>query len=371
MTRTWPASLAVRESLANARSARWMATLITVAVAWVSAAVGVAAAVETNRLHDAERAWIEAGGYAFVVEQAGGEDGAPLSVSACERLNDVDGVLAAFAAAVTDQALEPVTAPGTPATLIAVSPGIYRMVGIAPPPTAGVITTEATTHATGLQDGERAWFRATDYAGGGVPTQLDATLALTDSPLLGESLAGAYLLVTLTGGSASQCYVASDAVHAGTIGSYLSAALTAEDGTSPIVRPMLSENTYGLDFATAYSDSTLRWGWAAGGAALLALWAVVRWNRRTQIAVYATFGAHARARLLMQVTEWTVLSGVGALWGWASGIALAIGLGTDPAIALTQVSLQVVATWCMATLGVVALGMVPVGTLLDALKDRS
>jgi len=371
MTRNWPASLAIRESLANARSARWMATLITVAVAWVSTAVGVAAAVETSRLRDAEQAWIGAGGYAFVVEQGGGKDSVPLSVTACERLNAVDGVLGAFAAAVSGQALEPATAPGTHTTLITVSPGIYRMLGLTPPPTAGVITTKATTKTTGLQNGERASFLATDYTSGGVSAQFDATVAVTDSPLLGENLAGAYLLATLTDGGASQCYVASDAAHATAIEPYLSAALTAEDGTPPVVRPQLSANTYGLDFATAYSDSILRWGWAVGGAALLALWAVVRWNRRTQIAVYATFGAHARARLLMQVTEWTVLSGIGALWGWASGIALAIGLGTDPSIALTQVSLQVVATWCMATLGVVALGLVPVGTLLDALKDRS
>lgn len=371
MTHVWPASLAVRESLANARSARWMATLIIVSVAWVSAAAGVAAAVETNRLYDAEQAWIEAGGYAFVVEP-GGSDGAPLlSVAACERLNNLDGVLGAFAVSVTEHGLEPTTAPGTRATLIEVSPGIFRTLGLTPPTNAGIIATATTTSDTGLRGGEQASFRTVDFASGGTTNEFDATLSTTDSPLLGENLAGAYLLATLSDGTADQCYVLSDASHADAIKPYVSAALSTEDGTLAIIRPTLLDNTYGLDFSTAYRDSILRWAWAAGAAALFALWAVVRWTRRTQIAIYATFGAHARARLIMQAAEWTVLSVFGLLWGWATGIAVSLGLGTEPRIALTQVTLQVAAMWCAATLGVVALGLAPVGTLLDALKDRS
>ncbi len=371
MSRPWPVSLAMRESLANARAARWMATLLTVAVAWVSAAAGTAAALDTSRLHDAEQAWIEAGGYAYVVEPGGGSEGPGLSVRACERLNDVRGVEGAFAASVTTRTLEPSTAPGTSATLIEVSTGIYRLLGLTPPASEGVVTTQATTNQTGLLDGEHATFTVTDFSTRDTTGTIPAVLSVTDSPLLGETLAGAYLLPTLTDGDATQCYVTSDATHAETIETYLSTALTTADGSAPIVRPRLSDNTYGLDFSTAYGASLMRWAWAVGALAVFALWAVVRWTRRTQIAVYATFGADARARLVMQVTEWAALSGMGALWGWATGLALSLGFGADVHIALTQVTLQVAALWCAATLGVVALGLAPVGTLLDALKDRS
>lgn len=115
----------------------------------------------------------------------------------------------------------------------------------------------------------------------------------------------------------------------------------------------------------------LGWAWAAGAGVLVALWAVVQWTRRSRLAIYATFGAHPRARLTMQSTEWLVLSAVGSAWGWGIATAFAIGLGADARVALVQVTGQVVATWCAASIGAAALGLLPVGSLLDALKDRT
>jgi hypothetical protein len=65
------------------------------------------------------------------------------------------------------------------------------------------------------------------------------------------------------------------------------------------------------------------------------------------------------------------LSSVGAVWGWATSLAIALGLGANAGTALMQVTGHVVATWAAATLGVLVGALLPVGTLLDALKDRS
>ena len=61
----------------------------------------------------------------------------------------------------------------------------------------------------------------------------------------------------------------------------------------------------------------------------------------------------------------------GATWGWGIATSLAIGLGADPGISLTQITLQIIATWCAVSIAIVAIALIPVGTLLDALKDRS
>jgi len=179
------------------------------------------------------------------------------------------------------------------------------------------------------------------------------------------------MLPDLQAGGASSCYVTSDAAHLSAVQAYLPEALAADDGTPAVVRPRLFDTAYDLDFSTAFSGRPLTWAWAASAMFLTVLWAAVSWTRRSRLAVYATFGAHPRARLVLQLTEWIVLSSVAAAWGWASAVSLGIGLGADPATVAVHVTGHAVATWASATVGVIAVGMLPVGTLLDALKDRS
>ena len=135
MTHAWPARLARREGLANARSAGWLATLLTVAVAWISTVAGTASALDASRLRDAEQAWIDAGGYTYVIEAAG-EDSRPLSASACEALNVVTGVNGAFATTLSNVTMRPASAPGNETTMMSVSPGIYRFLSLPAPRTS-------------------------------------------------------------------------------------------------------------------------------------------------------------------------------------------------------------------------------------------
>ena len=89
------------------------------------------------------------------------------------------------------------------------------------------------------------------------------------------------------------------------------------------------------------------------------------------MAIYATFGAPPRARLAMQFTELVILGGIGVAWGWGIGMAFSLALGVEPAIAVGRVSGQILALWFVTSLGALVVGLLPVGTLLDALKDRS
>jgi ABC-type lipoprotein release transport system permease subunit len=100
------------------------------------------------------------------------------------------------------------------------------------------------------------------------------------------------------------------------------------------------------------------------------LWGLVQWFRRSQVAIYATFGARPRARLVMQATEWSVLAAIGGIWGWALGVLASIAYGARAAQAFSAVTFHTGLTLLGASIIVVLLGLRPTGTLLNALKDR-
>ncbi|ASR53909.1 hypothetical protein ACT17Q_12260 [Cellulomonas sp. CW35] len=369
MTRPWPTKLSVREGLANAVAGRRLAVTVCATVALVTGGVGLANALEVSSLVDAERRWIDAGAFVFVVEPGSKTDDAGIDVSRCDRLSDVDGIDAAFAVTVTESTVEPAHAPGTRATLAVASPGVYEFLGVRAPATGGILVPPPAATSTGLADGEHSVFVVESW--GRDTHEVPATAVLVDDGVLAEQLVGAYLLPTVLTGEAKQCYVRTDAAHVDEVGAYLRPHLADDDGTPALVRPRLAENSYGLDFENAYGARVLRWAWAAGAAMLVALWAVLQWSRRAKWAIYATFGADARARLTVQSAEWLVLSAAGSAWGWGMAVSYALGLGAEAGVALTQVTGQVVATWCAASVGAAAVGLLPVGTLLDALKDRT
>jgi len=374
--RVWPISLSIQEGLANARAGRWLSLGIVASVAWLTAGVGIANALDVQRLVTAERSWIDAGGYTFVVEAPPSNDGsasldaATLDAAACDSLESVEGIDGSFAIAYTQVTLEPASAPGTAATVFAVSPGVYEFLGATPVDSAAVILTQGANDRTGLVNGEYTVFTSTSWDDSMAPERAVATVVLADTTMLGEQHQGTYLVPGLLPHGADACYVRTDAAHVDAVERYLASAL-GQGGNPAIVRPRLSANTYGVDFATAYQGRVLQWSWLAGGLVLAAIWAIVQWMRRTRMAIYATFGAAPRARLAMQFTEWVILGGIGAAWGWGIGMAFSLGLGVEPAIALGQVSGQILALWFVTSLGALLIGLLPVGTLLDALKDRT
>ncbi|MCB2411458.1 hypothetical protein LGT39_01175 [Demequina sp. TTPB684] len=369
--RAWPMMLSVREARANARAGRWLSLGIIASSAWLAGGVGIANALDVQQLVTAERSWIDAGGYTFMVEPSSSNDGPTrLDSSICDALSSTDGVDGSFAIAATNSTLEPASAPGTAATAFAVSPGVYEFLRARPVDGTSVILTQGVNDLTGLVDGEVSLLTAKPFDDSTVPERAFATVLTADTAKLSEQHQGVYLIPGLLPGGADACYVRTDAAHAQTVEQYLAAAL-GQGGNPAIVRPRLSANTYGVDFSTAYQDRVLQWSWFAGGLVLAAIWAIIQWTRRTRMAVYATFGAPPRARLVMQFTEWLILGGIGVSWGWGIGMAFSLALGAEPAIAIGQVSGQILALWFVTALGALGVGLLPVGTLLDALKDRS
>lgn len=367
----WPLRLAVAEGVANARSGRWTSVVLLLATAWVVAGVGVSSAVEVGNLVRAEQEWIDAGGYTLVVEP-GRQDGTEgIDVLGCSDLADVEGVRGSFAVRTTLSALEPVGVPGNRRTLIEVSPGIHDFFDIAAPTGSAVLATAETVDPLGLADGDRVVLHETSFDGTRSAASAEAQVQVITGPALGADLAGAWLVPGLSTGEATQCYVSSDAAHIDAIRVYASEVLASSDGAPALVRPRLSESSYGIDFSSVYAQRPLIWSPVAGGAILAVLWGLLRWTRRARMAIYATFGAHRRALVVVQVAEWTVLSSVATAWGWAIALTCAVAFAPDLSTTVLQVTGNAVLTWVVASLGAVVVGLLPVGTLLDALKDRT
>lgn len=365
----WPDRLAVSEGMANARTGRWTSVLLVLATAWVVASASAANALEVGRLVAVEREWVTAGGRMFVVEPSDGSEPG-IDVTLCDRLVDIDGITGSFATLTTGSAAAPRSAPGHRATVVLVSPGVHGFFEVTPARGPGVLATSAMVAPAGLRDGEVVMLDVVGFAGASATATTTAALQVLDSPALATDLAGAWLVPELLTGAATSCYVATDAAHLDAVHAHLGQLLAAPDGTPAVVRPRLAGSAYGLELAGAYDERPLRGASVAGGLVLAVLWVIVRWNRRGQWAVYATFGGHRRALLLIQLTEWVVLATIGGAWGWATATALGVGREVDLPVVLIQTTAHATIAWTSATLGALAAGMLPIGTLLDTLKDR-
>ena len=184
---------------------------------------------------------------------------------------------------------------------------------------------------TGAHDGDvvRVTQRASFSAPAGESDPL--TLRIADSAVMGDEFDGAMLMPSQLTGTADACYVRTDAAHHSAVAAALPSYL-AYNGLPAIPNPRLFESDFTVDYTHAYEDRQLRWLWIPCAALLGLLWAMMQWFRRSHVAIYATFGMRAPARLTMQTAEWAVLAGIGVLFGWSIGVAgaLALGARTEP-----------------------------------------
>jgi hypothetical protein len=369
--RRWPITLAIGEGLANARVGGTLSAVIIIVSAWVSATVGLLNASEVSGLVADEQEWISAGGLTFVVEPSGIDDtSVALNADVCDRLAGVDGVIGSFAVADTGTVLEPRSAPGSGATLFAVSAGALGFFDVEPSDRATVLAPAATAQRPGLADAEQTAFTLRSFADDDASSSVDATVRVVDSTVLADDLQNTYLIPSALTEGSTACYVSADAAHASALEAYLPAVLASETSLA-IARTRLPEATFGTDFSTAYQERVTRWGWTVGAAVVALFWATIQRSRRGRLAVYTTFGAGPRARLVLQTTEWGVLSLIGSATGWVLAMTCAIAVDIPVGIALTQVTVQVASLWLAASIAVLALGLVRIGTVLDHLKDRT
>jgi len=368
--RIWPLSLAAREGVATARTGRWTSLLMVLAVTWIVAAPGAADAIAVSRLMDDEQAWIDAGGYVFVVTGSR-EDNAqnPIPAPACEALASVDGIGAAFALQRSDATGTLSYIPGGRVSLYDVSAGALDFLGAAPAEGGVLLATAGFVDRTGAADGDVVTI-VRRGATNTVPVTSDPlTLRAVDTSVLGDEFDGALLVPAHLTGDADACYVRTDAAHVSAVEASLP-TLLAYEGKSAIPNPRLFESDFTVDYTHAYQERPLRWVWVPAAALLGLLWAMLQWFRRSHVAIYATFGMKPAARLVMQLGEWGVLAGFGAVWGWGLGVVGALALGAHAAQAVELVTFHGVLTVIGATVVVVLLGLRPAGTLLNALKDR-
>ncbi len=369
--RRWPIALALREGLTNARVGGVLSAAMVIVTAWVAATVGLLNATEVSRLVAAEQRWISAGGLTFVAEPAGIDATSGfMDAGVCDRLSNIDGVIASFAVAGTNLVLEPRSAPGSGATLFAVSGGALNFLDVDPSSGAAVLAPASTVERPGLANAERSTFTLRPFAGGHARESLTATVRVIDSAILADDLQNTYLIPSVITGGATACYVSADAAHASAVEAYLPGALASESAAA-VVHTRLPEATFGTDFTTAYQDRVTRWGWAAGAAVIALFWATVQRSRRGRLAVYATFGAGPRPRLVLQTAEWGALSLIGSTIGWILAVTWCVATDVPTKIALAQVTAQITSLWLGASVVAIALGLVQIGTVLDHLKDRT
>lgn len=368
---TWVDSVAFHEGLANARTGGWVTVIVFVVVAWLSAAAGVANSVDLSRLVQAEDEWVRAGAFVRAVQandRAGQED---LSVAACEQLNAVEGITAAYAARSTDRTLYPASAPGTGLTLTLVSPGFFDFYAIEPSAGAVVMATRSGVTPTGLATEESTVFRQQDNKGHQEASGVAELLLVPDEEPLGPELAGSFIVPSLLDGKADTCYVRATDAIGGDMDAYLRGLGSPPISSPNIVRPFLSGQLRGVDFSAHPYERPIWWTWLAGGLAMVLMQSLLHRTRRGRHAIYRTYGASIRDLMVLQVTEWVCVSLPSITWGWGIGVALSSGLGSDPGVVLAQVTGQVVSLWCVATLGVVLLSLWPQNSLLSALKKHS
>lgn len=366
----WPLRLAVREGLATARTGRWTSLLIAAAVTWLVAAPGAADAVIVSQLMDAERAWIDAGAYVYVVTGApvdGGQN--PIPTAACEGLAGYQGIEGAFALKRADVTGTFAHIPGGRVSLYPVSSGALTFLDADPAQGGVVLATGGLLERSGVVDGDLVTVVERAATNTVTATSDPLTVRAVDTASIGDEFDGAMLVPAALPDQADVCYVRTDAAHRSAVEASL-ASLLAFNGQAAVVSPRLFQSEFTVDYANAFQDRALRWPWIPTGALMALLWGLVQWFRRSQMAIYATFGMPPAARLTMQVTEWSLLAGFGAAWGWGIGVTGAIALGARPWQALGLVTVHAVLALASATALVVLMGLRPAGSLLAALKDR-
>lgn len=366
----WPLGLAAREGVATARTGRWTSLLMALAVTWLVAAPGAADAIAVSGLVDDEEAWIDAGGYVFVVTGSREDNSQnPIPAAACEGLASVGGIEGAFALRRTDATGTLSYIPGGRVSLYDVSAGALSFLGAGSSAGGVLLATAGFVERTGVADDDVVTV-VRRGATGTVPAQSDPlTVRAVDTTVMGDEFDGALLVPAQLVGTADACYVRTDAAHYSAVEAALPSVL-AYEGKPAIPNPRLFGSDFTVDYSHAYEERALRWVWVPAAALIGLLWAMLQWFRRSHVAIYATFGMPPASRLVMQLGEWSALAGFGALWGWGLGVVGAVAFGAHVSQALRLVTLHGLLAVIGASAVVVVLGLRPGGTLLNALKDR-
>lgn len=363
--RPWPARIVVREGLSAARTGRWTSALLITATAW---AIGVAGAVDaswTSDLVRAEQRWLTDGGQISVASGWKSTNvNNPVPTVACDGLANANGVSAFAAAAGRTAHLR--GSPGGAVPLYEVSPTALEFFGAAPAEGGVALVSDSLAQRLGIHGGNPIVVLPDRGIVEGSPV---LTARVVHTKQLGDELDGAILLPALIGQTAETCYFHADAAHASAAVEYATSRLEWR-GKPPLIRPRMQQGDYTVTFSGSFAARPLRYAWVAAASILGLLWAMAQWSRRSETAIYRTFGMRRAERMLMGLAEWSAVTGIGALWGWTLGIVGSLAAGARTQDALRLVSLNTVLTLAGAGLLAWLVGLRPAGSLLDDLKDK-
>lgn len=364
----WSLQVCATEGWRAALSGRFASALLIAAVAWLCAVPGAMDALTVGQLVEREEAWIARGGYTFVVTGADREAGATVPVASCHRLADS---LAVESSVAVSRSSDPLVIGGVSsrrASVTSVSPGIAAFLGVGHDFHGGALITTGLAERAGLSS-DTVLRLAHHEAGSGADEGSVTPIEVVSADLLGAEFDGSVLLPDLLSGLAEACYVATSAAYVDGVRRALP-SLLQHDGIPAVVAPRLISGEFTIDYLWEFEHRSTRWAWLVSGSVVGVLWALTRWFRRAQYAVYVTFGMRGRWRLMMEMTEWSVVVLVGVGWGWSLGVVGAIAAGAPPVISAWYVAVHSGLTLTMSAVLALVLGVRSGGDLLASLKDR-
>ena len=351
-----------REALCNLRTGR-LATVIVVLSAFI--AVSSTAYLEARAAQSAREDLEEfqsAGGFIFAIGPiptgpAGSAVPEPLLRRDCERLNGVPGVVGAGSAG-RPYEVGFVNSPGERFNVIDVTPGMHavlRTLGLDPEATAGdLVVSGSRLERLGVAPG-----RTAGIDGHGLTRFYEAPLESVSAGFIGVAFG-----VVAPTGAAEGCYVAMEPRALD-----LAPGLRAVFGRSDTgVRRVLAGAELAPDALEAHAtrDSRHAWWLTAALVALVARFAL--WTRRSEIALYRSFGLRPGDVRLLLAIELAAGLLAGAVLGAAAARIAVAGFHPD----------SVLHGWLGAALagvglvGAVVAAAVTTGTgdPLASLKDR-
>lgn len=370
--RPWPLGIALREGALNALHGRWTSAIVALAAAWVLAVPAALDAAEVSRLVVAEARHIEAGAYAYAATGATVEGVRnPVPGVACDLLNGVTGVEAAFASSPLERAVEIASMPDYPITGYAVTAGALGFLSVSPSAdgTGSVIVSVELAERTGLETGDFTVLREPRFARRGEDAPQAVRVVVADVGALGEIYRGSLLIVSAQIDWASTCFAKTTAQGFASLADYVASSLSYE-GSPALPNTLLTSSEFTVDYSTAYQDRPLRFAWAGAAAVLGMLWLMIHWFRRSQRAIYATFDMPHHMRAAMTLSEWFCILIPAAVWAWGLGIAGALAFGARYEQALSLVTSNVALGALGATVIATLVAALPSGNLLADLKDR-
>lgn len=372
----WPVRDSAGEGARAWAHGRWTSAVLTLLVATAVAAPAVMDVLSIQRVVDAEARWVAQGGRTVIVTN--NQDG--IDADDCSALARAEGVTAAAPVTRLPEPVALLTAPEASIPLVVAGEGLADLLGI--PADGGAVLAPAIADQLGVGPGDHLLLTPGRTSGivddgAGPPVSADADqltpgtvtiAAVADLDLLGESNATGIVLPAGSGVAAS-CFVTLDAGADAAGRESLGAALTRGAGT-PVVADRLTSGEFVRSFSSEHSGRDLRAVPWAAGAAVGAVWLLIRWLRRGQDGLYATLGADWPSRAVIRLTEWAVLVAASTALGGAVIVTVLSLADVSAAVAVPFTSRSVLMTLATGTT-LAALGtLVPLRSPLASLKDR-